>query len=110
MAITKTVSGKESGKGSKWVEIGITNGSWGVIKSYGPAYLTVNEIGPHGHGYRVFVAQEEIPEGVDNAEAAMALAEMLFSTRIQDAAALNVIETVQKHGKGEYTADLRTSW
>lgn len=111
MAIEETVSTKNGNKVvvSVGAAHGVLNGN--PYSVYGPAYLKVDTDDGHGHGYRLWLGQEEIPQGIDSEEVVMATAKMLFADKVEPAENLNVIEMVREYGNGEYVADLRnTAW
>lgn len=82
---------------------GIMNGV--EFHSYGPAYLTAEANDGKGHGYRVFIADAKIK--ATDPDEAFALAINAFADSLELAESMDVIETVKRHGGGEYVADLR---
>lgn len=111
MATITTVSKN----GSKRINIEMNTAS-GIIdgkpySQFGPAYLIANDDDGLGHGYRLFLAECEIPAAVNDKEAALAVAQMEFAESVSAAERLDVIATVHQYGNGEYVADLRnTAW
>lgn len=83
-------------------QTGQTNGR--LYVRYATAFLSALGSDDHGHNYKIFLDRCDMPAGIDDAAAAVAITKMLFADAIAKAANLDVAQFVRNYN--EQTGDV----